>query len=108
MTEMILVTEPRCGRCDRAKEVLHHLSAEFELTVTEIDFSSDEGRRLAIEHAIPVAPGLLLDGVLFSCGEVREDRLRMTLASIRPIGDGLPALPPPAPHSDLPEGAPRS
>ncbi|MEU5156132.1 thioredoxin family protein [Glycomyces sp. NPDC021274] len=94
MTEMTLVTEPRSDSCDRAKEVLHYLSAEFELTVTEIALASDEGRRLAAEHAILTTPGLLLDGVLFSCGEVDEGRLRMTLASIRPIGHAVPALPP--------------
>ena len=94
MTEITLVTEPHCDSCARAKEVLHYLSAEFELTVTEIALESDEGRRLAIEHAILTTPGLLVDNVLFSHGKVDEDRLRMTLASIRPIGDGVPALPP--------------
>lgn len=94
MTAITLVTEPRCDSCDRAKEVLYYLSAEFELTVTEIAFSSDEGRKLAIEHAILTRPGLLVDNVLFSYGDVDEGRLRMTLASIRPIGDGVPALPP--------------
>lgn len=94
MTEILLVTEPRSDSCDRAKEVLHYLSAEFELTVTEVPVASVAGRRLAAEHTFRSVPGLLLDGVLFSCGEVDEGRLRMTLASIRPIGDGVPALPP--------------
>jgi glutaredoxin len=94
MTGITLITEPCCDSCDHAKEVLHYLSAEFELTVTEIALASDEGRRLATEHAIRTVPGLLLDGVLFSCGEVDESRLRMTLASIRPVGGGVPALPP--------------
>lgn len=85
-TEITLVTEPRSDYCDRVKEVLHYLSAEFELTVTEIALASDEGRKLAIENAILTAPGLLIDGVFFSYGKVDEDRLRMTLASIRPIG----------------------
>jgi hypothetical protein len=94
MTEITLVTEPHSDFCYRAKEVLHYLSAEFDLTVTEIALASDEGRRLAIEHAILATPGLLLDNVLFSHGDVDEGRLRMTLASIRPIGGGVPALPP--------------
>ncbi len=86
MTAITLLTEPRSDFCDRAKEVLHYLSAEFDLTLTEIPLASDEGRRLAIKHAVLTAPGLLVDGVLFSYGKVDEDRLRMTLASIRPIG----------------------
>lgn len=86
MTEITLVTEPRSDFCDRAKEALHYLSAEFEIAVTEIPLVSDEGRRLAVEHAILTAPGLLIDGVFFSYGKVDEHRLRMTLASIRPIG----------------------
>jgi hypothetical protein len=85
-TEIILLTEPRSEQCGRAKEILHYLSAEFELSVTEVPLASDEGRSLAIEHAILTAPGLLVDGVLFSYGKVDENRLRMTLASIRPIG----------------------
>jgi hypothetical protein len=86
VTAITLVTEPRSDFCDRAKEVLHYLSAEFEMTVTEIALASEEGRALAIEHAILTAPGLLVDGVLFSYGKVDEERLRMTLASVRPIG----------------------
>lgn len=86
MTEIILLTEPYCGHCDRAKEVLHFLSAEFTLSVTEIDLACDEGHKLAIEHAVASAPGLLVDGVLFSHGPLDGHKLRMTLESIRPIG----------------------
>lgn len=86
VTEIILLTEPHCGHCDRAKEILHYLSAEFTLSVTEIDLAGDEGRRLAIEHAVVSAPGLLVDGVLFSRGPLDGHKLRMTLESIRPIG----------------------
>jgi hypothetical protein len=86
VTALTLITEPRSEPCDKAKEALHYLSAEFEFTVTEIDLGSAQGRRLALEHAILAAPGLLVDGVLFSYGEIDEERLRMTLASIRPIG----------------------
>jgi glutaredoxin len=86
VTEIVLLTEPRSDFCDRAKEVLHYLSAEFDITVTEIALASDEGRSLAIEHAVLTAPGLFIDGVLFSYGNLDEARLRMTLASVRPIG----------------------
>ncbi|RRR99407.1 thioredoxin family protein [Glycomyces terrestris] len=86
MTAMTLLTEPRSDRCDRAREALLRLSAEFDVVVTEIDLTGREGRGLAVQHAVSAAPGLLVDGVLYSCGELDAARLRSTLASVRPIG----------------------
>lgn len=80
MTRITLLTQSDCGFCDRAKEILHYLSSEFDFTVTEIDMTSDEGRELAIKHAVLFAPGLLIDDELFSYGRPSERKLRKTLA----------------------------
>jgi glutaredoxin len=85
-TRMTLLSQPDCGLCDGAKEILHRLSMEFEFTVDEVDLFSSLGRELAQEHAVPIAPGLVIDGALFSCGRLSERRLRLTLSSIKPIG----------------------
>ncbi|WP_026930127.1 glutaredoxin family protein [Glycomyces tenuis] len=86
MTHIILLTEPRCDLCDRAKEILHYLSAEFEFLLTEIDLASDEGRELAMRHIVLFAPSLIIDGELFGYGRISEHKLRQTLASIRSTG----------------------
>ncbi|GAB3235550.1 hypothetical protein GCM10027447_33270 [Glycomyces halotolerans] len=80
MIRITLLTQNDCGFCDRAKEILHYLSAEFDFTVTEIDLAGDEGRELAIKHTVLLAPGLLIDGELFSYGRPSERKLRKTLA----------------------------
>ncbi len=86
MTHITLLTKPHCGLCDRAKEILRYLSADFEFTLTEIDQDSDEGRELAMRHIVLFAPGLIIDGELFGYGRVSKPKLHRTLASIRSTG----------------------
>jgi glutaredoxin len=86
MTAITLLTRQDCDDCARAKEILHHLSAEFEFTVTEVDMDSETGRAVAIEHAMPFAPGLLIDGRMYGYGPISRRRLHQTLTSVRPIG----------------------
>ena len=77
--DVLLLTQPACDFCDHAKAVLARLQQEFELNVEVADLDSPDGRRLAQTLAIVFAPGVLLDGELFSYGRLSERKLRKEL-----------------------------
>ncbi len=79
ITHLTLLTQTDCGLCEQAKKVLTRLGADYQLQVTEVSLSSDEGRALATDLGVMFAPGILLDGTLFSYGRLSERRLRRTL-----------------------------
>lgn len=81
MTSITLLTQPSCSSCDRAKEILSRLVLEFPLTVQEVGLDTDEGESLAIKHAVMFAPGVLIDGEMFSYGRLSENKLRKRLAN---------------------------
>ena len=80
MIAITLLTQPSCIFCDQAKVILSRLAADFPLNVHEIGLDTEEGRKLAIQHAMMFAPGVLLDGKLFSYGRLSEKKLRLQLA----------------------------
>lgn len=84
MTSITLLTQSSCSSCDRAKEVLSRLAREFPLTVQEIGLDTDEGKSLAIRHAVMFAPGILIDGEMFSYGRLSENKLRLQLSRANP------------------------
>ena len=76
MLDVTLLSQPSCSYCDHAKEILSRLANEYPIRVTEIDMQTEEGRKLAIKHAIMFAPGILLAGQLFSYGRLSEKKLQ--------------------------------
>lgn len=76
MFDLTILTQPSCSYCEHAKEILSRLANEYPLRVVEIDMQTEEGRKLAIKHAVFFAPGILLDGKLFSYGRLSEKKLK--------------------------------
>ena len=79
--EVTLLTQADCAFCEHAKAVLARLHGEFPLAVTEIDLAAPEGQRLALEHGVLFAPGLLLGGQGFGYGRISERKLRRALTA---------------------------
>jgi glutaredoxin len=79
MIRVTLLTQEDCAFCDQAKNVLARIAADHPLEIHEIRLDSQQGRALAIQHAVLFAPGVLLDGTLFSHGRLSEKKLRRTL-----------------------------
>lgn len=82
MTEAIKVTvlsQPDCRFCDIADAVLDQVGHDHRLVIRRVDLDSDEGRELAARNGIAFAPGILLDGEMFSYGRLSERRLRRHL-----------------------------
>ncbi len=79
MTEITLLTKEHCRSCDHAKNVLERVRADYRLTITQLDLTSEQGEALAVEATIMFAPGVLLDGKPFSYGRLSERKLRKAL-----------------------------
>ncbi|MFI7190014.1 glutaredoxin family protein [Nocardia nova] len=80
-----LLTQPACGLCRHAKQVLDKIGRDYPLTVTEIDLGGEEGRRLATDAGVLFAPGVLIDGRPFSYGRLSERKLRRTLERLTTV-----------------------
>lgn len=74
-----LLTQPACGLCEFAKEILARLGTRYPMSVTEISLDTAAGRRLAAEAGMMFAPGVLVDGQPFSYGRLSERKLRRLL-----------------------------
>ncbi len=79
MPEITLLTQPSCSYCDHAIEILTRLASQYPLRINEISMHTEEGEKLAIKHAVMFAPGILLDGKLFSYGRLSEKKLKAHL-----------------------------
>ena len=79
MTDITVLTQPSCAFCDQAQEILLRLAADYTFNVQEIELGTEEGRKLALQHAVMFAPGILIDGKLFSYGRLSEKKLKSQL-----------------------------
>lgn len=77
--DVLVLTQPDCGFCDQAKEVLARVGEDFPLAVHEVDLDSEYGRRMAEAGGIMFPPGVLIEGQPFSYGRLSERRLRKEL-----------------------------
>lgn len=77
--EITLLTQDDCGFCDHAKTVLGRVGQDYPLRITEIDLTSDDGKRLAEHAGVLFAPGVLVAGQPFSFGRLSERKLRRVL-----------------------------
>jgi len=82
MIAMTLLTQPDCAWCTDGKALLADLTGDFDLVVLEIDLHSEQGRRLADEHRLVFAPGLIADGRLIAQGRLSKRALRRELTRL--------------------------
>ena len=78
--QVTLLTQADCAFCDQAKEVLARLSGEYPLEVREVNLASPDGRAMAERCGVFFAPGVVIEGELFSYGRLSERKLRKRLA----------------------------
>lgn len=78
--EVVILTQANCTLCDEAQSVLARLSREFALRIAPVNIGSPQGELLARDNGVLFAPGLLLDGALFSYGRLSERKLRRELS----------------------------
>jgi glutaredoxin len=80
MTAITLLTQASCASCEQAKEALARLAVEYPLEIHEIGLATEQGLALAARHGIVFAPGVLVDGAMFSYGRLPEKKLRRYLS----------------------------
>jgi glutaredoxin len=79
MIDITVLSQADCPFCDHAAAVLDRVGQDYPLAVRRLGLDTDEGRRLASRHQVLFAPGIVLDGQLFSYGRLSERRLRRHL-----------------------------
>lgn len=84
MTDITILTQISCTSCEQAKAVLVRLATEYPLQIREIDLNTEVGRSLAARHGVLFAPGILIDGEMFSYGRLSEKKLRRHLSGDQP------------------------
>lgn len=77
--EVLLVTADACHFCAHAKQVLARVAERYPLSMSEIPWTSEEGRRLAERDGILFPPGIYLDGAFFGYGRLSEGKLQQWL-----------------------------
>ena len=83
MTKVLLVTSEGCKPCSRVKRVLKELQGDMpDLMVEEVDFTSPDGSKLAIDNGITYPPAVFLEGKLLGKGKINTDEM---VASIRKL-----------------------
>jgi len=92
VTEVTVLSQPDCRFCEIAAAVLDRVGHDHRLAIRRVDLDSDEGRELAARHGIAFAPGILLDGEMFSYGRLSERRLRRHLERAACPASGAPDL----------------
>ena len=71
-----LLTKRDCTACEQAKVILGRLGHEVPFELQIIDLEDDPfGRKLAEEHGVLFAPGVIIDGRLSTYGRPSERRL---------------------------------
>ncbi len=83
MVEVIVVTSTACHLCVDALEGLAELSADFPLSIREVDILSPEGIGLVERHRPAMPPAVVIDGELFSSGRLPRKKLRRSLEPAR-------------------------
>lgn len=86
MTDVTILTQASCASCVQAKDVLYRLEQEYPLQIREISLDTEEGRGLAAGSGVVFAPGILIDGRLFSYGRLSEKKLRRHLTNSNQFG----------------------
>ena len=80
MIEVTLLTQADCRFCEIAVAVLARVTEDHPMTVRHVGLDTEDGRALAARHGVVFAPGVLVDGEMFSYGRLSERRLRRHLA----------------------------
>ncbi len=77
MVEVAIVSKEGCTPCLRVKRIVGELKAEIpQISVREVDFTSQEGVELAMRENILYPPAVLIDGRLFAKGKIFEEPLK--------------------------------
>ena len=78
------VTSPGCSHCAAAKELLEEeIKPNFpDVKVEYIDMMTDQGQKMVQKYSIMSAPGIIVNGELFSVGGLDKNQLIEKIKSL--------------------------
>lgn len=77
MINVTLIRPSGCAHCGAVKEALEKLKTDYpDLTLKEIEATTDEGKALIMKHGILSSPGILVNDQFFAMGGATEKQLR--------------------------------
>lgn len=82
MNVTLITTVHHCPLCDELRSGVERLARERAITIEEVTWTSDAGRRLIGRDGAAFAPALCVDGVFRGYGRFTERRLREILALV--------------------------
>lgn len=76
MPYLLLLTSRGCTPCLRVKRILNELQTEFpDISIEEVEYTSNAGSKLAIENNIAYPPAVFLDGKLLAKGKIYAEQI---------------------------------
>ncbi len=83
MINIQFVTSPGCVDCERAKKVFDEVKPQYpKMNIEEIDVTTPKGIELAQKYGIMAAPGIIINGELFSTGGLNKEEFVAKLQSL--------------------------
>jgi predicted thioredoxin/glutaredoxin len=80
VAEVLVVTSLGCTPCTRAKRILKELQTEIPtLSISEVEFTSAAGTKLATENAILYPPAVFMNGALIAKGKIDAEKMVSTI-----------------------------
>lgn len=84
MIKLEEVSIPNCRECVHFKKIWGEIKNDFpNVEFREVDGLTPEGQELIQKYGILAAPGVIINGELFSTGAVNKEKLIEKLKSLR-------------------------
>jgi len=78
------VSTSGCSCCANAKDVLEEIKNQFsDVEIEYIDMISERGQKMVPQYGIISSPGIVINGELFSTGELDKEKLITKIKSLQ-------------------------
>jgi len=67
-TKVTIFTMPQCPKCPAAKELVHEVSKDFDIEITEVDIKED--MLTGLQYGVASTPSVAVNEKLISRGDV--------------------------------------
>lgn len=84
MLKITLIHPPGCAHCVAVKDTLNKLKNDYpDISVEEIDMTTEEGQKLVQKYGILSSPGILINDEFFAFGGATEEQFRKKFEEIK-------------------------
>ena len=78
------LSSPGCSHCASAKNILEEIGPQFpEVEIEYIDMFSEQGQKMVPQYGIMSSPGIVINGELFSSGDLNKENLIAKIKSLQ-------------------------